>query len=920
MCGLSLLGGASWKDDSILLTSREIRRQFLEFFQERGHTIVPSAPVVPQDDPTLMFTNAGMNQFKDVFLGTGSRPYRRAADTQKCIRVSGKHNDLEEVGRDTYHHTFFEMLGNWSFGDYFKAEAIAWGWELLTKVWKLPPERLYGTYFGGDKELGLEPDNEAAALWHQATGIPKERILPFGKSANFWEMGEVGPCGPCSEVHIDLGEGTCSRKHAGPCGVNVEDSGGKCSRFFELWNYVFIQFNRSVDGRLSPLPAKHVDTGMGFERICSVLQNAGSNYDTDVFSPLIKHIGDLSGAKYTSRLDSETDVAFRVVADHIRMVAFSMTDGATPSNEGRGYVLRRLLRRAARFGRQQLGMDQPFIYKLVPTLVESMGDVFPELKSNPKRVMDIIEEEEASFGRTLDRGIQLFEQAAQRAQRSGNTLTGEDAFKLKDTFGFPYDLTVLMAGEKGLRVDEQRFHELEAEAKALARASAKSHAVLAFDGQLPATEDRCKYSARNLSARLIGWIKEDRLVSTGRLTAADGEVALLLDRTCFYAESGGQTGDGGTITASSGTFDVDDTRKLGDGIVHVGHVADGSLDAGQTVEALVDEVRDDTRRNHTGTHLLHWALRKVLGDHVFQRGSLVSPERLRFDFDHGKAVTADELAQVERMVNEEVCADHPVVTREMPIDEAKKLGAMALFGEKYGQNVRVVSIAPPDAAHLVGALSNEFCGGTHLDRTGRIGLFKITAEESAEKGVRRIYALTGRAAVEQVQSIERNLKTAAAALGASPEQLAQRIAVLQEQIKDLQKQLKKGSAADLKSVRQRLIDEARKVGASSVMVGECPEAPQEQLRETIDVLREKAGSAAVLLAAVGENGVTLFAGVTDDLIARGVKAGDWVKAVAKVMGGGGGGKPNMAQGSGKDVSKLAAALREAVDWASAKIQ
>ncbi len=902
-----------------MLSASEIRQQFLDFFQAKDHTIVPSAPVVPIDDPTLMFTNAGMNQFKDVFLGTGSRPYRRATDAQKVIRVSGKHNDLEEVGRDTYHHTFFEMLGNWSFGDYFKAEAIEWGWELLTKVWKLPPEKFYGTYFGGDDKLGLEPDTEAAGLWKQITGLPDERILTGGKEDNFWEMGEVGPCGPCSEVHIDLGEGTCARTHHGPCGVNVEDAGGKCSRFFELWNYVFIQFNRSADGTLTPLPAKHVDTGLGFERICNVLQNAGSNYDTDVFRPLMDHIGDLSGAKYTRKLDREVDVAFRVVADHVRMVAFAIADGATPSNEGRGYVLRRLLRRAARFGRQQLGMDKPFIHQLVPTLVEQMGQAFPELRANPQRIAGIIQDEEASFGKTLDRGIQLFEQAAKNARKSGNVISGNDAFKLKDTYGFPYDLTVLMATEQGMTVDESGFQQLEADARALARAAARSHASLAFDGELPATDDAPKYVGRTHAAKVLGWVKGNSLITDGQLTPDDGEVGVVLDATCFYAEAGGQVGDAGTLTGPRGTFDVDDTQRLGDGIVHVGHVGDGALEVGQTVEATVDAVRDDTRRHHTATHLLHWALRRVLGDHVFQRGSMVAPDRLRFDFDHNKAVALDELAEVERLVNAQVYADHPVVAREMPIEQGKQLGAMALFGEKYGDTVRVVSIAPPDDTRLAGALSNEFCGGTHLDRTGQIGPFKITGEEAAEKGVRRIYAVAGPAAIEHIQSNERHLHAAATALNAAPAQLAERIAALQGQVKDLQRQLRKGTAADLKSKRQDLLDAAQTVGETSVIVAEVPDAPVEQLREMVDVLRDKAGSAAVLIAAPGDKGALLLAGLTDDLVKRGLKAGDWIKTTAKIMGGGGGGKPAMAQGNGKDLAKLNDALTEAQAWVCAKL-
>ncbi len=900
-------------------TANDIRQQFLDFFKDKDHAIVPSAPVVPIDDPTLMFTNAGMNQFKDVFLGTGSRPYTRAADTQKCIRVSGKHNDLEEVGRDTYHHTFFEMLGNWSFGDYFKAEAIEWGWELLTEVWKLPADKLYGTYFGGDEGLGLEPDTEAARLWKDITGLPAERILPGSKDDNFWEMGEVGPCGPCSEVHIDLGEGTCDQKHHGPCGVNVENEGGKCARFFELWNYVFIQFNRAPDGTLTPLPAKHVDTGLGFERICNVLQNAGSNYDTDVFAPILEHIADLTGARYTKKLDSETDVAFRVVADHVRMVTFAIADGATPSNEGRGYVLRRLLRRAARFGRQQLGTEQPFIHKLVPTLVDHMGHAFPELKTNPQRIMDIIQDEEASFGRTLDRGIQLFEQAAERARQAGNVVSGDDAFKLKDTYGFPVDLTMMMAGERGLHVDEKRFTELEAEAKALARASAKSHATIAFDGELPDTNDAPKYAGRTVEAKVLGWVKENSLVTDGTLSPDDGEVGLVLDRTSFYAEAGGQVGDTGTIVAPRGTFQVDDTQRLGDGIVHVGHVTDGTLEVGQTVEAGVDEARDNTRRHHTATHLLHWALRCVLGDHVLQRGSLVAPDRLRFDFDHSQAVTPDELAEVERLVNEQVYADYPVLDRDMPIEQGKQLGAMALFGEKYGDTVRVISINPPGEDDLTGALSNEFCGGTHLDRTGQVGPFKITGEEAAERGVRRIYAVAGPAAVRHIQHLDRSLHEAASALNAPIDQLPDRIAGLQSQIKDLQRQLRKGATADLKSKRQELLDAAAKIGNVSIIVGEVPDAPVDQLREMVDVLRDKAGSSAVCLAAPGDKGVLVIAGLTDDVIKQGLKAGDWVKTVAKVMGGGGGGKPNMAQGSGKDATKLPDALDAAKAWAEEKL-
>jgi alanyl-tRNA synthetase len=877
-------------------SANQIRREFIDFFLSKGHTFAPSSPVVPLDDPTLMFANAGMNQFKDVFLATGTRPYKRAANTQKCIRVSGKHNDLEEVGRDTYHHTFFEMLGNWSFGDYFKREAIAWAWELLTGVWGLPKERLYATVFGGDPEEGLQPDDEAAKLWMEVTDIDPSHIQPFGKKDNFWEMGATGPCGPCSEIHIDL-----TPNGSGAKLVNAGDA-----RVMEIWNLVFIQYNRDEAGRLSPLPARHIDTGMGFERIVRVLQGKESNYDSDVFAPLLNRIAELTGKKYTGRLGGGADVdnAFRVVADHARMLTFSITDGAKPSNEGRGYVLRRLLRRAARFGRQHLGQTQPFIHQLVDTIVATMGEAFPELKAHPDRVAELIRQEEESFGRTLDRGIALFEEAV---TRGAGTITAEDAFKLYDTFGFPIDLTVLMASERGLTVDEAGFQELMTAAREKARAGAKQHVAVAIEGELPVTDESPKYAGRTADAMIVGWVRNNAFVTQGALTPADGEVALILNRTSFYAEQGGQVGDAGAIRTDSGTFNVTATQRLGDAVLHIGSVADGEIRASQEAHLEVATIRDLTRKNHTATHLLHWALRTVLGEGVRQHGSVVDPDRLRFDFDHHAPVTAEQIAEVERLINEKVYADLPVCTQELPIEEAKQLpGVRAFFGDKYGDVVRVVSIGE--------GFSQEFCGGTHLMHTGEIGLCKIVGEEGVAKGVRRITAVTGPRAVAVIQQIEHTARQAAELVKSSIDQLPERVAGLQEEIKKLRKQLQKGAAADIKSVRQQLLDGAQRVNGHAIIVGELPEVPVEQIREAADWLRTQAGSAAVCLGARPDGKPLLIAALTDDVVAKGLKAGDLIKEVAPTIGGRGGGKPNLAQAGGTDAEGLPKALATASEW------
>jgi alanyl-tRNA synthetase len=886
-------------------TADQIRNDFLEFFKGKGHTIVPSAPVVPVDDPTLMFANAGMNQFKDVFLGTGSRPFHRATDTQKCIRVSGKHNDLEEVGRDTYHHTFFEMLGNWSFGDYFKREAITWAWELLTKVWGLPKDRLYASVFAGDAGEGLAADTEAEQIWREQTDIDPTHIQRFSKKDNFWEMGATGPCGPCSEIHIDL-----TPDRTGGKLVNAGDPG-----VIEIWNLVFMQYNRDETGKLSPLPARHVDTGMGFERIVRVMQGKASNYDSDVFAPLLKHASELTGRPYTGKLGAGADVdnALRVVADHVRMLTFAITDGAKPSNDGRGYVLRRLLRRAARFGRQHLGQREPFIYKLVPTVVQTMGHVFPELRGAQDRVISLIRDEEESFGRTLDRGIALFEEAAARqAGSKAERISAEDAFKLYDTFGFPLDLTMQMAEERGLKVDEAGFEKLMAAAKEKARAGAKQHIAVAIDGELPTTDDASKYASRCADAKVLGWVRGNAFLSSGTLTPADAETALVLDRTCFYAEQGGQAGDVGTIRTSTGTFNVTGTQKLGDGILHVGTVADGRIEVGQSAKLEVAADRELTRKNHTATHLLHWALQNVLGDHVKQHGSVVDPERLRFDFDHNAPVSHEQIAEIERLVNEKVYGDLPVCTQELAIEDAKKLpGVRAFFGEKYGDVVRVVGIGD--------GFSKEFCGGTHLEHTGQIGLFKIVGEEAVAKGVRRITAVTGPRAVETIQQIEANVREAASVLNANPAQLPERINALQEEIKKLRKQLQKGSSADIKGVRQKLLDNAERVNGHAIIVGEVPEAPIEQVREAADWLRTQAGSAAICLGARTDGKPLLLAAVTDDLVAKGVKAGDLIKQIVPAIDGRGGGKPQLAQAGGNNPEGIPAALSAASEWIRQKL-
>jgi alanyl-tRNA synthetase len=877
---------------ALMPTANEIRQQFIDFFvKKHGHTAVPSSPVVPQDDPTLLFTNAGMNQFKDVFLGTGTRPYKRAVDSQKCIRAGGKHNDLEDVGRDTYHHTFFEMLGNWSFGDYYKAEAIEWAWELLTKEWGIDKSRLHATVFGGDSEYKLEADDEAFKLWTKVTDIDPSHVHRFGKKDNFWMMGDTGPCGPCSEIHID--------RTPDKSGVKLVNKGD--ARVIEIWNLVFIQYNRDDAGKLTLLPAKHVDTGMGFERLTAVLQGKESNYDTDVFTPLMDAIGVLVDKKYGGKLDDINDVAFRVIADHLRMLTFAITDGALPDNKGRGSVVRSVLRRALRFGWQCFGQREPFLFKLVPAIIRQLGEAYPELRSKPQRVAEVIKGEEADFLRTIERGLSRFEEAATAAESNDSRISGYDIFSLYTTYGFPPDLTRQMATERGLSVAESDYQQLMEEHEEKSRGKTIGYATPGLVDQLfdcmieeklsHTTDDRLKWSTLQATAKVLAQISFEGL----------DKVGVLVDRTCFYAESGGQVGDSGEISTDTGLFEVDGVLRAAGGLVHAGLFKSGKFEVGQTAMLSVNPERDFTRKNHTATHLLHWALHKVLGEHVEQRGSKVKSDEFTFDFSHTGPMTEAEKAEVERLVNEKIYQDLPVTWRELSQAEAKKLpGVRAFFGDKYGDVVRVVEIGD--------GFSREFCGGTHLEHTGQAGFFKIVGEEAVGKGVRRLTCVTAREAVAVVQKHEHVLLDLTGRFRCQPEELPARIDGLQEEIKKLQQQLKKGSAADLQGAADKLLADAVEVKGAKVIVGEMPAGPEEQMRQQVDRLRQKAASSVVVLGWADDGKVQLIAAVTDDLVKKGLHAGKLVGQVAKVVGGGGGGKPTMAQAGGKEPAKLAEAL------------
>jgi len=908
------------------LSSKQIRQGFIDFFRQRGHTFVPSSGVVPQNDPTLLFINAGMNQFKDIFLGGRKAPYSRAVNSQKCIRVSGKHNDLDEVGRDTYHHTFFEMLGSWSFGDYFKEDAITWAWQLFTDVWKFDKDKLWVSVFAGDDSDKLPADTDAEKLWKEKTGVLSDHVLRFGKKDNFWEMGDVGPCGPCSEIHLDLGPQRCDMQ-AVPghqCRVN-----GDCARFIELWNLVFMQYNRDETGALHELPAKHVDTGAGLERIVAVLQNKASNYDTDLFMPIINRIAELTSQRYSGKLANDTDNAFRVIADHVRTLTFAIADGALPGNEGRGYILRRILRRAARFG-LVLDMREAFMYKLVPTIVELMGDVYPQLRDRAQHVAHVIEAEEVSFGNTLQRGMDIFaaevaglRAAANDSQKAGGgQLSGQQAFRLYDTYGFPIDLTELLAREQGLGVDIAGFESLMEQQRQRARAAQKNVSYQADElaELLPETHDSDKYQGTVTTAKILGYVQDNRYISDGTVPS-DTQVGLILDRTCAYAESGGQVSDKGIIKADSSEFIFEDARHVGPAVVHLGTITSGKLTVGANVSVHIDPVREDTKRNHTATHLLQWALRETLGEHVHQEGSLVCGEHLRFDFTCPKALTREQINKVEELVRDKITAALPVSFKVMAIDEARELGAMALFSEKYGQHVRVLAIGASHPDRLEEAFSREFCGGTHVANTGEIGAFKITREESIATGVRRITAMTGRRLNEMMYQRTDQIDALGAFLKVTPDKLFERIESLIEENKKLKKQLKTSAVGDLKSLAQQLLDNAQTVGSASVIVGSLPQASIESLRSQVDWLRKKAASSVIVLASAGDDGkVVLLAAVSDDLIKGGLKAGDIVKLIAPIVGGGGGGRPELAQAGGKDPSRIPDALKAANDFITEKLR
>ncbi len=874
------------------MTGDQVRQTFLDFFRERGHTIVPSAPLVPENDPSLLFTNAGMVQFKEVFLGTGTRPYTRAADSQKCLRISGKHNDLEQVGRDTYHHTFFEMLGNWSFGDYYKREAIAWAWELLTGVWKLPKAALYATVH--------TTDGEALGLWPEVTDIGRDRILRFD-AENFWEMGDTGPCGPCSEIHIDRGPAACDRGHerGHRCAVN-----GGCARYIEIWNLVFIQYNRDAAGTLSSLPAKHVDTGMGFERITAVLQGVPSNYDIDVLRGIIAKAERLAGKRYGA--NARDDVSMRVIADHGRAVSFLIAEGILPSNEGRGYVLRRLLRRAARHGKL-LGLDRPFLYEVVDAVVHQMGRPYPELVEHQGRVKDVVRGEEERFAQTVDRGLALLEEAVRETRRAGSTtLAGDVAFRLYDTYGFPLDLTEdILAGE-GLTVDHAGF----ARAMAAQRERARGAQRFTDAPAAPEIADGGRIASRFVGDRVPTWESEVlALLADGKETRgpvrAGARVDVITAETPFYAESGGQVGDRGWLETAAGTrVEVEDTQKLGTAIVHRGIVRQGALEVGDRVRLTIDVPRREAARlNHSATHLVHAALRRRLGEHVKQAGSLVAPDRLRFDFAHHRPVTPEELRDVEDEVNAVIRANEEVVTEQMAYEDAIRSGALAFFGEKYGDRVCVVRM---------GSYSVELCGGTHVRRTGDIGLFKLEDESGVAAGVRRLEAVTGEGALAVVRRHEAVLQDIAALVKSGEEDTPARIQKLLAEKRELEKRIAELQGKLAGGASKDVLADARRVDGATVLATRIDGLDDKGLREMADRLRDRIKSGVVVLGSARDDRVLLLAAVTKDMTAR-FHAGNIIKQLAPLVGGGGGGRPDFAQAGGKDPARLDAALAAAYD-------
>ncbi|MGN8002166.1 alanine--tRNA ligase [Acidovorax sp. 22279] len=865
----------------------DIRKSFLDFFVSKGHTVVPSSPLVPGNDPTLMFTNSGMVQFKDVFLGTDKRSYNRAVSVQACLRAGGKHNDLENVGYTARHHTFFEMLGNWSFGDYFKRESLKWAWELLTEVYKLPPERLLATVY--------QEDDEAYDIWTKEIGLPPERVIRIGdnkggryKSDNFWMMADTGPCGPCSEIFYDHGPHIAG----GPPGSPDEDG----DRFIEIWNNVFMQFNMDETGAVTPLPAPCVDTGMGLERLAAILQHVHSNYEIDLFDALIKAAGRETG------VTDLNNKSLRVIADHIRATAFLVSDGVIPSNEGRGYVQRRIVRRAIRHG-YKLGKKTPFFHKLVADLVRLMGDAYPSLREQEQRITEVLKVEEERFFETLANGMEILDTALDGGAK---VLPGDVAFKLHDTYGFPLDLTNDVCRERDVEVDEAGFKTAMEKQKAQARAAGKfkMDKALEYTG---AANQFTGYEQLAETAKIVAIYVDG--TSAAALKAGQNGV-VVLDTTPFYAESGGQVGDEGVITSGSARFAVGDTLKIkADVFGHHGTLEEGTLNVGDTVQAQVNTaVRAATMRNHSVTHIMHKALREVLGSHVQQKGSLVNADRTRFDFTHNGAVTAAEVREIERRVNEEILANQPTQARVMDIESAQKTGAMMLFGEKYGETVRVLDIGT----------SRELCGGTHVQRTGDIGLFKVVGEGGVAAGIRRIEAVTGANALAYLQNLEYTVNQAASTLKAPVAELNGRISQALDNARALEKEVAalKGKLAS--SQGDELVNQAVEVKGLKVLAAALPGADAKTLRDTMDKLKDKLKTAAIVLAAVDGDKVQIAAGVTVDSVGK-LKAGELVNFVAQQVGGKGGGKPDMAMAGGTDASKLPAALASVTGWVTQQL-
>ncbi|HQO17767.1 MAG TPA: alanine--tRNA ligase [Candidatus Cloacimonas sp.] len=862
-----------------MLSSKEIRQQFIDFFLNKGHIFVPSSSVIPEDDPTLLFANAGMNQFKSIFLGQKEITYKRVVNSQKCIRAGGKHNDLEEVGKDGYHHTFFEMLGNWSFGDYYKKEAITWAWELLTEVWKIPKDKLYATVY--------KTDSEAFELWQKETDIDSTHISYFDDKDNFWEMGETGPCGPCSEIHIDRGISHCTLQNVPGhiCKIN-----GNCSRYIELWNLVFIQYNREADNTLSPLKNKFVDTGAGFERLTQVLQDKNSNYETDLFMPLINKIEELSGVAYTQ----ETGMPHRVIADHLRCLCFALADGGFPSNEGRGYVLRRILRRAARYGRL-LGFAEPFLHLLVPLVIAQMGQHFGELNGKEDYIKMVLKAEEERFNKTLDTGLEKFTEITQKLQ--GEVISGADAFTLYDTYGFPLDLTAMLATEKGLKIDYAGFEKEMQNQKERARQASKF--------TLSVNNEEWIELSPVTATTFVGYTETAVLTYIQRYAVQEkGLILIQLAQTPFYAESGGQVADTGKIYNDALEVEITDVHKVNDYYIHFGKLTRGMLNNAPVTAEIDLARRKSIARNHTATHLLHKALREVLGEHTLQKGSLVHPDYLRFDFAHFRSLTWEELRKVEDIVNQTVLDNRQVFTTVKNIEDAKKEGAMALFGEKYSEKVRVVCVE---------GFSQELCGGTHISATGEIGLFKITAESSSAAGIRRIEAITGSAALKWVQDLQDKLTRMATLLNSPVKNLETKLAATLEQISELEKEIKTAQTRENEKIVQELLAKATKQENYSLIKTQTDFSNPAELKQIAEQLKARMQNTIAVLFNLHQDKLNILCVVSADLIPR-YDAGKIVANLAKELNGKGGGKPDIAMAGGKDITKLASVLENLTDF------